>query len=172
MSRNFCKVACIGIYKTLWQKEKLLVLSNFSFCHNVFKSLLLRMCQNASISGKGLNRCPQADIILIHLQQLTFENILANGEIDYYTSRKESIQCVKRPVAEASIVVCTREKGRELSYNANKTQQLCKNYIISLWNPFVYDEHLMVPLQETTFEKYVTKNEIALTIMQHMMTKT
>ena len=30
----------IGL-KTLWQKEKSLVLSNFFFCHNVFKILLL-----------------------------------------------------------------------------------------------------------------------------------
>ena len=29
--------------KTLWQKKKLLVLSNFSFCHDVFKSWLLQM---------------------------------------------------------------------------------------------------------------------------------
>ena len=29
--------------KTLWQKEKLLVLSNFFFCHNVFKSCLLQV---------------------------------------------------------------------------------------------------------------------------------
>ena len=34
-----------------WQK---VVLSNFSFCHNVFKSRLLQMRQNASIGRKGL----------------------------------------------------------------------------------------------------------------------
>ena len=39
---------------TLWQKEKLLVLSNFSLCHDVFKCRLLQMRQNASIGGKGL----------------------------------------------------------------------------------------------------------------------
>ena len=37
---------------TLWQKEKLLVLSNFSFCYIVFKSRLLQMRQNASTCGK------------------------------------------------------------------------------------------------------------------------
>ena len=40
--------------KTLWQKEKLLIMSNFSFCHNVFKSHLLQMRQKASSSGKWL----------------------------------------------------------------------------------------------------------------------
>ena len=32
--------------KTLWEKEKLLVTSNFSFPHNVFKSYMLLMRQN------------------------------------------------------------------------------------------------------------------------------
>ena len=41
--------------KTLWQKVKLLILSNFSFCHNVFKSRLPQQrCQYASICGKVL----------------------------------------------------------------------------------------------------------------------
>ena len=37
--------------KTLWQKNKLLVLSNFYFCHNVFKSRLLQMRQKSSECG-------------------------------------------------------------------------------------------------------------------------
>ena len=41
--------------KTLWQKEKLFVLSNFLHCQNVFKSRLLQRLQNASIGGKGEN---------------------------------------------------------------------------------------------------------------------
>ena len=42
--------------KTLWQKEKLLVLSNSSFCHDVFKSSLLKMRQNASIGVWQIDR--------------------------------------------------------------------------------------------------------------------
>ena len=34
--------------------EKLLIMSNLTFCHNVFKSRLLQMRQNASAGGKGL----------------------------------------------------------------------------------------------------------------------
>ena len=41
--------------KTLWQTEKLLVLSNFCFCHDVFISRRLYMRQNASASGKWIN---------------------------------------------------------------------------------------------------------------------
>ena len=40
--------------KTLWEKEKLLLTSNFFFSHNVFKSCLLLMCQNEYLWSKGL----------------------------------------------------------------------------------------------------------------------
>ena len=40
--------------KTLWEKEKLLVTSNFFFTHNVFKSCLLLMRQNEYLWSKGL----------------------------------------------------------------------------------------------------------------------
>ena len=40
--------------KTLWEKEKLLVTSNFSFSHNVFNSYLLLMRQNEYLWSKGL----------------------------------------------------------------------------------------------------------------------
>ena len=38
----------------MWEKEKLLVTSNFSFSHNVFKSCHLLMCQNEYLWSKGL----------------------------------------------------------------------------------------------------------------------
>ena len=44
-------------WKTLWEMEKLLVTSNFSFSHNVFKSCLLLMRLNEYPWSKGLNLC-------------------------------------------------------------------------------------------------------------------
>ena len=41
--------------KTQWEKEKLLLISNFSFSHSVFKSLLLQTGKNQGFFGKGLN---------------------------------------------------------------------------------------------------------------------
>ena len=38
------------------QKEKLLVFSNFFFCHNVFKSRLRHMCQNVYM-WESVNIC-------------------------------------------------------------------------------------------------------------------
>ena len=40
--------------KTLWEKEKLLATSSFSFSRNVFKSCLLLMHQNEYLRSKGL----------------------------------------------------------------------------------------------------------------------
>ena len=41
--------------KTLSEKEKLLVTSNFSFSHSVFKILVLKTRENQGLFGKGLN---------------------------------------------------------------------------------------------------------------------
>ena len=43
------------IEKTLWEKEKLLVMSNFTFSHSVFKRLVLETHKNKGLFGKGLN---------------------------------------------------------------------------------------------------------------------
>ena len=42
--------------KTLWEKEKLLVASNFSFSHSVFKRPVLQTRKNQGLFGKGLNK--------------------------------------------------------------------------------------------------------------------
>ena len=41
--------------KTLWEKEKLLVSSNFSFSHSVFERLVSQGRQKVSLCGNGLN---------------------------------------------------------------------------------------------------------------------
>ena len=40
--------------KTLWEKEKLLVTSNFSFSQSVFKRIELQTRKNLDLFGKGL----------------------------------------------------------------------------------------------------------------------
>ena len=42
--------------KTLLEKEKLLVTSNFSFSHSVFKRLVLQTRKNQGLFGKGLKK--------------------------------------------------------------------------------------------------------------------
>ena len=39
--------------KTLWEKEKFLVMSNLSFSHSVFKRLVLQTRKNRAYLGKG-----------------------------------------------------------------------------------------------------------------------
>ena len=41
--------------KTLWEKEKLLITSNFSFSHSVFKRLVSQGRQKVSLCGNGLS---------------------------------------------------------------------------------------------------------------------
>ena len=40
--------------KTLWEKEKLLIMCNFSFSHSVFKRLVPQTLKNQGLFGKGL----------------------------------------------------------------------------------------------------------------------
>ena len=40
-------------YKTMWEKEKLLVTSHFSFSYSVFKRLVLQTCKARACLGKG-----------------------------------------------------------------------------------------------------------------------
>ena len=54
--------------KTLWEKEKLLVTSNFSFSHSVFKRLVLQTRKNQGLFGKGL----KIEICLLRRQQGKF----------------------------------------------------------------------------------------------------
>ena len=55
-----------------WEKEKLLVMSNFSFSHSVFKRLVLQTHKNQGLFGKGLKKqvcCPH-DITEVMLKVL------------------------------------------------------------------------------------------------------
>ena len=45
-----------SLLTTLWEKEKLLTMSNFSFSHSVFKRLVLLTRKSQGLFGKGLNR--------------------------------------------------------------------------------------------------------------------
>ena len=46
--------------KTLWEKEKLLVTSNFSFSHSVFKKHVLETRKNQGLFGKGLKELQES----------------------------------------------------------------------------------------------------------------
>ena len=47
-----------NVLKTQREKEKLLVMSNFSFSHSVFKRLLMQTLQNQGLFGKEVRRLP------------------------------------------------------------------------------------------------------------------
>ena len=62
--------------KTLWEKEKLLVSSNFSFSHSVFKRLVSQGRQKVSLCGNGLMYNPKQ---LWHGKKETSEKIVVTS---------------------------------------------------------------------------------------------
>ena len=70
--------------KTLWEKEKLLVTSNFSFSHSVFKRHVSQGRQKVSLCGNGLtcyHTIPTFKDPLPPIER-TFESNAENGEND------------------------------------------------------------------------------------------
>ena len=64
----------------MWEKEKLLITSNFSFSHSVFKRLVLQTRKNQGLFGKGLTDIQNVlykDGLLIYCMVFnTFFNII------------------------------------------------------------------------------------------------
>ena len=65
--------------KTLWEKEKMLVTSIFSFSHNVFKRVFTQGSQKSGLCGKELTFTLEI-LILTHQHWTAFENIVGKGE--------------------------------------------------------------------------------------------
>ena len=61
--------------KTLWEKEKLLVTSNFSFSHNVFHSYIPLVRQNVALCGNGLSE----DEFYVHTVQSPRAALIKNS---------------------------------------------------------------------------------------------
>ena len=57
--------------KTLWEKEKLLVMSNFSFSHSVFKRLVLQTRKNQGLFGKGLTLSQTTNFRLFQTERVS-----------------------------------------------------------------------------------------------------
>ena len=101
----------------LWVKEKLMVTSNFSFSHNVFKRLVLQTCKNQGFLGKGLtgkkrlNSLPKdkflygskfADdnsntVLTMEFVFYRIKNIVGEGENVGYQHFLLFPQCFKKP---------------------------------------------------------------------------
>ena len=56
-------------WKTLREKEKLLVTSNFSFSHSVFKRLILQTCKNQGLFVKGLKQIKLLSLNALNLDK-------------------------------------------------------------------------------------------------------
>ena len=64
---------------TLWEKEKLLVTSNFSFSHSVFKRLALEIRKNQGLFRKGLKESDKGSP-KGHLSEISFNPLPHNPD--------------------------------------------------------------------------------------------
>ena len=59
-------------WKTLWEKEKLLIMSNFFFSHSVFKRLLLQTRKTQASFVKGL-KCRIVTVVNVKYSNMYFK---------------------------------------------------------------------------------------------------
>ena len=68
----------------MWKKEKLLITSNSSFFHIVFKRLILQTRKNQGLFGKGLNFIPGYDMKKMRMYLITCFVISARHQTKGY----------------------------------------------------------------------------------------
>ena len=92
-------------WKTLLEKEKLLIKSNFFFSNSVFKRLELQACKNQGLFGKGLKTffSEAADAFISTYFHMTVPHKIASRKF----GPVENITCLNRPtlVTQASDVI-------------------------------------------------------------------
>ena len=71
--------------ETLWEKEKLLVMSNFSFSHSVFKRLVSQGRQKMSLCGNGLKSYAGPKRINLWLLLSHFMHRPSDNPLEYWT---------------------------------------------------------------------------------------
>ena len=60
------------VYKTPREKEKLLIMSNFSFSHSVFKTVVHQTHKNHSLLGKGLKTLADENLSISVIKMMVF----------------------------------------------------------------------------------------------------
>ena len=62
----------------MWEKEKLLITSNFSFSHNVFKRLVSQRRQKVLLCGNGSSYVKVLDTFLLYLHKTNVSGVYWN----------------------------------------------------------------------------------------------
>ena len=78
--------------ETLWEKEKLLIITNFSFFNSVFKRHILQTCKNKGLFGKVFIKC--CDLFLKYFDRV--ENVVGKGENGGYQHFLLFLQCFQK----------------------------------------------------------------------------
>ena len=94
-------------WKTMWEKEKLLITSNFSFSCIVFKKLVLQTHKRQGLFGKGLR-----SIILFALFFIQAKKAKKGEDSDEdYTTKSKQVNTespgTKRPQVSEHVQLCS-----------------------------------------------------------------
>ena len=80
--------------KTLWEMEKLLFMSNFSFSHSVLERLLLQTRKNQGLFGKGLNETQNIKFVSHRVENIVGkrEMLVENAGYQHFLLFPQSFQ--------------------------------------------------------------------------------
>ena len=139
--------------KTLREKEKLLVMINFSFSHSVFKRLALQTGKKQGLFEKGLTLY-YTSLIVSDPEKETFDNVVGKGENagnQYFLLFQ---QCFYSSQSKFQFL-------RQISFAVCKQYQTQLVYNFVLFNPSPNKPLFFTFLQYKSFENTVGKGEIA-----------
>ena len=99
--------------KTLWEKEKLLVTSNFFFSHSVFKRLLQHTSKNKGLFGKWLICRSKTIRFRIHSVFLTLSVLLSHVQIFPNVKIIQMVQPIRSYVTSKSENLSSKRNLRQ-----------------------------------------------------------
>ena len=97
--------------KTLWEREKLLIMSNFSFFNSVFKRLVPQTHKNKGLFGKGLK-------MYICMKGLAIINSFFQTMTVQFENQKKNLEKtlkVKKEKMKESATLRLKEKGQKMT---------------------------------------------------------
>ena len=68
----------------MWEKEKMLVTSIFSFSHNAFKGIYRLGREKVGLCGQELNAAKRAELVCVRVENIVGKGLPAFFSLSYY----------------------------------------------------------------------------------------